>query len=81
MALRVPVVARRVGGIGSALDDGTAGILIASKEASAFLDGLNQLRCDKLYSEQLKAAAWLQVNRQFSVQHMADQYTSIYLQK
>ena len=78
MALNLPVVARMVGGIGQALSNGAAGVLIDSADPGLFVEALNGLRTNSMSSNTLVAAAWLRVNKEFSVAVMAEQYKSLY---
>ncbi len=78
MALRIPVVARGVGGITAVLDRGHAGTLIKSAEPHLFVEALNQLRVDSEYSQNVVEAAWERVNGRYSVTAMADQYQRVY---
>ena len=78
MALRVPVVARAVGGIAKVLDAGDAGALIESDDPRVFVEALNRLRVDCEYLQSLVAVAWNRVNDRFSAEVMAEQYKSLY---
>lgn len=78
MALKVPVISRRVGGIGPVLDSGNAGVLIESADANLFVEALNRLRMDSDYSTSLASVAWLEVNEKFSAIRMAQKYQALY---
>lgn len=78
MALKVPVVARKVGGIGRVLDNGAAGNLIESADPQQFVNLLAQLSSSNGALEQQVTAAWQRVNQDFSAQTMADQYCQVY---
>ena len=81
MALRVPIVARYVGGIGEALGNGAAGSLVDSADAVAFLDALEYLRANGYESQVLVDEAWRFLNERFSVELMAEKYKELYCQE
>lgn len=78
MALRVPIVARNVGGIGDALGDGAGGSLVDSGNPAAFLDALERLRGGADDWQVLVEEAWRRLNERFSVSVMAEQYKALY---
>lgn len=79
MALRVPIIARRVGGIAATLDNGAAGHLVDSAAPQAFADVLVSFADDAAVPEGYLAKAWQRVNQHFSARVMADRYLAIYL--
>ena len=81
MALRVPIVARNVGGIGEVLGNGAAGSLVDSAHPAAFVDALENLRANGGQSQVLVDEAWRFLNERFSVEHMAEKYKQLYCQE
>ena len=78
MALHIPIVARRVGGIGHVLGNGAAGSLVDDAGPAAFVDALERLRVSNDDSKVLVDEAWRRLNESFSVSVMAEKYKMLY---
>lgn len=78
MALRVPVIARRVGGISHVLGDGIAGVMVDSADPQQLLNSLTKVHDGSRLDQQLDAAS-NRLDQQFSAQAMARQYEALYL--
>lgn len=81
MVLKVPVVARAVGGIGTALSNekGSAvGVLMNSINPAAFIEAFEYLRSHATLGEQMVDNARCRVNHRFSVNKMAERYLALY---
>jgi glycosyltransferase involved in cell wall biosynthesis len=78
MALKVPVVATRVGGTEEAVIDGKTGILVPPKKPEALAQGiLSLVKSDRLRRE-LSENAFLLVKEKFSVESMVNSYLKVY---
>jgi glycosyltransferase involved in cell wall biosynthesis len=65
MAMRVPVVASKVGGIPEAIDDEVNGLLVPSGDADAFAESLTRLLDEPDLARRLGAAARQRVQAEF----------------
>jgi glycosyltransferase involved in cell wall biosynthesis len=57
MALGLPVVGTRVGGIPDVIDDGECGLLVPADDAASLAEALVELGCDVARRAKLAAAA------------------------
>lgn len=76
MALGVPVVATRVGGLAELLDQG-AGVLVPPSDSGAVAAAVYRVLTDAALRQELTRAARLQIGK-FSVDAMAEQVLSVY---
>jgi glycosyltransferase involved in cell wall biosynthesis len=77
MALGVPVVAARVGGIPCVVGDGEGGRLVAPDDADALAEGLVQLAVDDALRAKLGAAAAVRAEA-FSTENAATAMRAVY---
>jgi glycosyltransferase involved in cell wall biosynthesis len=78
MAAGLPIVATKVGGIPSVVQDGTTGILVSPADAVELANGiLGLLRSDQL-AKQMGTAGQQRVRAKFSEREMAERITGLY---
>lgn len=77
-AMRVPVIASRVGGLHEVSDDGRAILLYDFGDQPALIAGLERLLTDKPFARQLAAAARLRAETIYSTTRMASDYERHY---
>ncbi len=77
IALRVPVVARRVGGLTEVLADG-CGRLVDSADPNHFASACVELLAHPEQRDGLVRAAYDRLSKEFSVQRTAEQVTALY---
>ncbi|MDM8557724.1 glycosyltransferase family 4 protein [Candidatus Parabeggiatoa sp. HSG14] len=78
MALEIPVIASRVGGLIDFIEDGISGILVPQGNAVALADGIEKLMTEPTLRKQLGKAARQQIETCFSVDIIADRYVRYY---
>jgi glycosyltransferase involved in cell wall biosynthesis len=78
MAMRLPIVAPRLDGIGEILKDGVDGLLIDSHEPVRYADAVARLFKDPDFGRQLTAEAEKNVRKNFSAQAMAATVEGVY---
>lgn len=78
MAMRVPVVARRIDGIAEILEDGTDALLCDGASPGQFADAIAKLMADRAFGSNLAAAAYRKVHERFSAAAMARKVEAIY---
>jgi glycosyltransferase involved in cell wall biosynthesis len=79
MAARRPVVAARVGGIPELIEDGRSGVLVASREPSAFADAIEPLLADPDRADALGECAGRVARERFSLAQMVQAHRQLYL--
>ncbi|MCX7044679.1 MAG: glycosyltransferase [Candidatus Sumerlaeota bacterium] len=79
MAMRLPVVAARVGGIPEIITNGVDGFLIPSGDAEALATRLRELFADSFLRARLGAAARQTVEERFSLERMIEAIQNAYL--
>ena len=78
MAMRLPIVAPQLDGIGEILKDGVDGLLIDSHEPVRYADAVARLFKDPDFGRQLTAEAEKNVRKNFSAQAMAATVEGVY---
>ena len=78
MSAGLPVVATEATGCGEAIDDGTEGLVVASRDAEAVTDALTALVDDTEYRHAMGEAARERVVREFSWDRYGERALAIY---
>lgn len=78
MAMRLPVVAPQLDGIGEILQNGVDGLLIDSTDSARYADAIAKLYKDRDYAKRLAGEAERNVRQNFSSQSMAAAVERIY---
>jgi glycosyltransferase involved in cell wall biosynthesis len=78
MALGVPIVSRRVGGIPEVIDDGVNGILVASSSPQDIAEASLRVLSDPSLYADLTLAGWQTVVKNYSAKVSAAEVTRIY---
>ena len=74
----VPVVATAVGGIPELVSDGETGLLVPAGEPSLLAGAIERLLADAGVRERLAASARGLVEREYTLQRMAERYRAVY---
>ncbi len=80
MASGLPVVATRIAGSEELVLDGETGVLVTPEDVNALRDGLRRLLTDAQMRERMGHASRLRVEREYSWESVARQYSE-YLEK
>ncbi|MBM3496086.1 MAG: glycosyltransferase family 4 protein, partial [Armatimonadetes bacterium] len=78
MALGVPVVASRVGGLPEVVEDQLTGLLVPPDDWEALADALLRLAMDPSLRARLGEAARLRVRERFSIETLLDRMAELY---
>jgi len=78
LALGVPVVASRVGGLPDVVVDGRTGLLVPPGDAGAVAAAISELLADPARAQALGRAGREHVEQQFTVERMVDGYRRVY---
>ncbi len=78
MALGIPVVAARTGGLPEAVVDGETGRLVAPADPSALAEGIVEILSDAEKAARFGRAGRERVRREFSVDAMVDRTAAVY---
>jgi glycosyltransferase involved in cell wall biosynthesis len=78
MAVGLPVIASRTGGLPELVDDGRTGILIEPGAAQALADAIASLASDEETRRRLGAAGRERVAREFTVEHEVSSIAAVY---
>jgi glycosyltransferase involved in cell wall biosynthesis len=78
MAIGVPTVATRVGGVGEALRDGDTGLLVAPRDAPALARAISALISDRGRADEMGDRARSEVRARFTRERMLDGLASVY---
>jgi glycosyltransferase involved in cell wall biosynthesis len=78
MALGVPVVARKVGGISEVLEDEISGMLVSSSEPQALSRACVRVLRNETLKDRMIRAARIQVEEKFSATRNADEMLTLY---
>jgi glycosyltransferase involved in cell wall biosynthesis len=78
MAVRLPVVAARIGGIPEVVEDGTTGCLVPPGDEAALAAVLERLVADPALAARLGAAGQARVQAQFTVEQMVRRVEHLY---
>lgn len=71
MAMAVPIIASRVGGIPEILDDGQGALLVQARDVDALADAIETMANDELLRNRLRKAARARVESQFAIEQTA----------
>jgi glycosyltransferase involved in cell wall biosynthesis len=77
-ALRIPIVATRVGGVPEIIEDGKSGVLVDPGDPEALAQGIMGLLEDKVKARRLAETARKRVEEFFSIQGHVDRVMAIY---
>lgn len=80
LAVGVPVVATRVGGLPDVIVDGETGLLVPSSDAEAIAVAVEGLVCDPERGRKLSAAGARRVEECFTIERMVAGYLEVYRQ-
>ena len=78
MALAVPIVASRVGGLAEVLQDGSDAILVEANRPAELADALRRLKGDVSLGARLGARAQAEQRARYSLEAMAERYLGVY---
>lgn len=78
MALRLPIVATRVGGIPLMLDNGTEALLVEPDDYRSLYEALRRLVRDAHLRENIAQAAHARFERDYTAERMAESYIQLY---
>ena len=78
MALGVPVIASRVGGLSEVIEDGVTGLLVEPQCADALARAIQRLRENGTLRSSIAEEAKKVQRSQYSLEKMAQRYTQIY---
>ncbi len=78
MALKVPVVATKVGGTVEAVKDGLTGLLVPPSNPKTLAEAILRLVRERELRERLTENAYLMVKERFSVESMVNSYLKVY---
>lgn len=78
MAMCLPVVATRVGGVPEVVEDGSTGLLVEPGDRPALRDALARLVCDRDFASSLGASGQARVRAQFTVDMMVEHVEELY---
>jgi L-malate glycosyltransferase len=79
MALGTPVVARKVGGIGEVIQDGTSGMLVSTDDPTELAQACLKVSRDSALRANLVRAARAVVTRKYGVSRLARETRAVYL--
>jgi glycosyltransferase involved in cell wall biosynthesis len=78
MALEVPIIASRVGGLAEVVQDGNTGLLVPSNDAPALAAAIRRLFQDAALRARLGAAAREVQRSTYSLEAMTERYVQVY---
>lgn len=78
MAAALPIVATRVGGNGEAIEEGSTGLLVPSRDREAFAAGLENLVADSERRRRMGDAGRRRALERFAVDRMISEYEGVY---
>ena len=78
LALGVPVVASRVGGLPEVVADGSTGLLVPPGDAAAIAGAVTRLLDDPVLARSLAAAGTRRVEERFALDQMVEGYLRLY---
>jgi glycosyltransferase involved in cell wall biosynthesis len=78
MALGLPVVATRVGGLPEVIDDGRTGLLVSSRAPAELADGLSRVLTDASFARAISVQAREDVYRRFAPQSQTERLLEVY---
>ncbi|MBP9854237.1 MAG: lipopolysaccharide heptosyltransferase II [Candidatus Omnitrophica bacterium] len=77
-AMKVPVVATRVGGVVDIIDDGITGLLVFPKEPDMMAEKVLYLLKNKSEAQKMTEAALEKIHQKFTLDHMAESTLAVY---
>lgn len=77
-ALKVPVVATRVGGVVDIIEDGKTGFLVEPKDPQAMADRVLQVVNDRALAKRMATAALRKVKEKYTVEQMSESTLAVY---
>lgn len=79
MAMKVPIVVTRVGGVAEQVIDGTTGFLVEPRRADLLVEAITRLiKCSSSQKEQMTRLGYERVQRIFSLTTIAEIYKELY---
>ena len=78
MAIRIPVVATRVGGIPEVIEEGDGGLLVNSRNPRQLADAIMKLGRDQSLRKKMGEAGLEKVQKQYSRETICTQYEKLY---
>jgi L-malate glycosyltransferase len=78
MALQIPIVASRVGGVAEVLMDGESGLLVAPGEPGSLATACHRLLAEQHLATRLATAARQRLEQQYSADRMASAVAALY---
>jgi glycosyltransferase involved in cell wall biosynthesis len=78
MAAGLPVVASRVGGIPSLIEDGKNGLLVPAGDSSAIASALRRILDDPMWSNELGTHAMCSIGTSYGIPAMVEAIESTY---
>jgi glycosyltransferase involved in cell wall biosynthesis len=78
MALGVPIVATRVGGVGEAVRDGDTGLLVPPRDAASLSRAIGSLISDRDRADEMGARARSEVRARFTRERMLEGLATVY---
>jgi glycosyltransferase involved in cell wall biosynthesis len=78
MAVKVPVIATKVGAIPNVIEDGINGILIPPKNSDAIADAINRMLSNRYSAKEMANRGFEKVRDHYSADIMARKYLAIY---
>jgi glycosyltransferase involved in cell wall biosynthesis len=78
MAMEVPVVATRIAGLPTLVEDGTSGLLIAPQDGGALTAALGRVISDPRLASELRAAARRRIEEKFSFARRMEKIVAVY---
>jgi glycosyltransferase involved in cell wall biosynthesis len=79
MALGIPIVATRVGGVGEAVRDGESGVLVAPRDAAALASAVSSLLSDRDRADAMGARGRSDARARFTRERMLEGIATVYL--
>ena len=80
MAAKVPVVATSVGGIPEVIRDGENGLLVPPNNSEKLAEKISFVLNEPEYGKRLADAAYQDILKNFSIQHVTKEIERIYLE-
>lgn len=78
LAMELPVVATRVGGIPEVVDHGVNGLLVTPADVQSLLESIRALIDDPFRASRLGKAGRARIEKEFTAEHMAERMAEIY---
>jgi glycosyltransferase involved in cell wall biosynthesis len=78
MAMRLPIVATRVGGVPEVVEHEKTGILVAPEDPQAMGNAIARLYCNRQWGKELGAAGYERAQNTFDICNITEQYEQFY---